>query len=339
MVWTPETSTVNQHLQFGLEATPGTSVAANKLLQCFDIVYGPIADVAQFTPTGRKYPSTVIENSESVEASWDGILDYNGIVYALSGVAGAATIGAHLASSTAKDWTFDLPLTGSVQPQTYTVEQGDTNGNGTYNHKCAYNLFSEFSYKGDRKSGITNSGKIIAQPMTNGITLTSSPTAIALQPSAGKHFNFYLDSTFAGLGTTQLLKVLGVDFSFTNVYNPFYPLNRANLGWTAHVDTKPVTTIRLLIENDSTSVAQLTALQNSTTQFMQINGQGLQIASDGPGAIYAAFKHNLAVKVSKPNPFQDKDGVFAQEWEFTIVEDSASGLAQQFVITNLLTAL
>ncbi len=47
----------------------------------------------------------------------------------------------------------------------------------------------------------------------------------------------------------------------------------------------------------------------------------------------------MAVKVSKPSPFSDKEGVFAEEWEFTIVEDAAWGAAQKFLITTLLTAL
>src|SRR4249920_1828664 len=131
MPWTPERSTINQTLQFGLEATPGTNVAATKLIQCFQIVLGAMADVAPFEATGRKYPTIVIENSEWVEGTLAGEFDYNGIVYALSGVCGAATsIVAHGASATAKDWLFVPPLTGSVQPQTYTIEQGENNAFG-----------------------------------------------------------------------------------------------------------------------------------------------------------------------------------------------------------------
>src|SRR5260221_407697 len=91
MPFTPKRSTVNQVLQFGLESTPGTNVPANKLLQCFDIWLGPMADVAPYTPTGRKYVAIAIENSEWVEGTLGGVLDYNGVVYALSGVCGAAT--------------------------------------------------------------------------------------------------------------------------------------------------------------------------------------------------------------------------------------------------------
>src|SRR6266705_4098766 len=112
MTFTPERSTINQTLQFGLGSTPGVNVAANKSIQCFAITFGPMDDTNEFSATGRKYPSIVIENSEWVEGTLTGDLDYNGIVYALSGVCGAATsIAAHGASATAKDWTFIPPLT------------------------------------------------------------------------------------------------------------------------------------------------------------------------------------------------------------------------------------
>jgi hypothetical protein len=433
MVWTAERSTINQTLQFGLETTPGTNVAANKSIQCFAVTFGPMADVNEFSATGRKYPSILIENGEWVEGTMTGELDYNGIVYALSGVCGAATsIAAAGGSATAKLWTFVPPLTGSVQPQTYTVEQGENNafGNAIYNHKVNYMLISELSYKGDRKTGFNVSGKVLAQALQRAITMTATPTAVALQPSAGKHFNIYLDPTFGALGTTQLLKVLNIDYAFTGLYGMFFPLNRANIGWAAHVDLNPGCIIKLLLEADATGMTPLTYLQAGTTMFLDVKGVGpivdnLQIVTIGGGATggtftlsykgqttalitysaaltsatvntafqllttvstnctvtgsaggpytftfsgplvgdmspvgvtnvaltggtptvasvataYATFEHQMAVKVSKPNPFSDKDGVFAEEWEFTIVEDAGWGAAQKFLITTLLTAL
>src|SRR5258706_9764982 len=150
MTFAPENQAINQRLQFGLEATPGTNVPANKLLQALDLTLGPMADVAEFYPTGRKYESIAIENAEWSEGTIaDSPLDYNNVGYLISGVAGAPTIGAHGSSSTAKDWTWTPPLTGSVQPQTYTIEQGDT---ATRAHKVNYGLISEFAYKGDKKT-------------------------------------------------------------------------------------------------------------------------------------------------------------------------------------------
>lgn len=432
MAFTPQRSTINQTLQFGLESTPGVNVAAGKLIQCFAMVLGSMAPVTEFSATGRKYPSIVIENSEWVEGTLTGELDYNGIVYALSGISGAANITAHGGSATAKDWTFTPPLTGSIQPQTFTIEQGENNtyGNAIWNHKVNYGLISELGYKGDRQTGFSLSGKVLAQQLQRAITMTSTPSAVALQPSAGKHFNVYLDATSAGLGTTQVANVLSVDFLSSNLYGMFFPLNRANLGWTSHVDLKPSNVIKLLLEADAFGMTQFSYLQAGTTQFLRFVGQGaiidnLQTVTIAGGATggtfslsykgqttapitysaaltsatvntafqllstvstnctvtgsaggpyiftfsgplvgdmsavtinnisltggtptftsaaqaYATFQHDMAVKVAKPNPFQDQAGVYAIQYDFTIVEDATWAAAQKFTVTTLLTAL
>ena len=427
MVWAQERSTVNQHLQWGAEVTPGLNVAGSKLLQCFSLDFAPMADVKMYTPTGRKYASTQVEDSEWVELTLGGSFDYNGLIYALSGACGIVSPAAHGASSIAKDWIFNPPLTGSTQPQTYTIEQGDTS---TRAHKINYGVISELAYKGDRKAGFSLSGKMLGQPLQDGITMTSTPTAIALAPASGKHSNIYLDSTSGGLGTTQLLKVLSVDFTFGNIVGPFFPLNRANIGYTAHVDLKPTCTFKMLMEADSVGMTELAYLQSGTTQFLRVGWQGaiidnLQTVTIGGGATggtftlsykgqttapitysaaltsttvntafqllstvganctvsgsaggpyvftfsgplasdmspvgvtnvslsggtptvasvaqaYNAINHDMAVKVSKPSPFSDKEGVFAEEWEFTIVEDATWGHAHLWTVTNLLTAL
>src|SRR5438105_774904 len=112
MAWTQEVTGINQRLQFGLEATPGTNVAATKLLQALDLTMGPMADVSEFFPTGRKYASIAIENAEWAEGTFaDAPLDYNNVCYLLSGVAGAPNIAAHGASTVAKDFTWTPPLT------------------------------------------------------------------------------------------------------------------------------------------------------------------------------------------------------------------------------------
>lgn len=337
MTWTPEITTVNQRIQIGAEATSalGTAVAASKILECFDWTIGIDGDVLFYRPTGRKYASTQEQNTEYTTGTLAGEMDYNGVIYPLGGVMGSVTSVAHLASTTAKDWIFSPPLTGSVVPQTYTLQQGDS----TRARQVAYLLFQQFGYKAERKTGMQISGKWMAQPLTDNATLTTNPTTIAIAPIVGKQINVYLDPTSAALGTTQLNKVLAIDYTFDSVYNPFFPLNRSNLGWTAHVDMPPTCTIKLLMEADTAGMAPLSYLEAGTTYFLRVSCQGAQIASDGPGAIYNTFQHDMAIKFNKPSPFQDKDGVFALEWQCQIVEDPTWAKSQTITVTNLLTAL
>lgn len=338
MTWTAERTTVNQRIQIGPEATTalGTPVAAGKLLECFDWQFGINGDIAQYTPTGHKYVNVQEENTEWVDITVGGDLDYNGAIYLLNSAMGATSPTSHGGSSTAKDWVFTPPTNGSIVPQTYSIQQGDS----VHAHSVAYGLITEFGYKGLRKGPFTVSAKGIAQPISDGISLTSNPTAVALAPTVAKQWNVYLDTTSSGLGTTQLTRVLSVDYLMTNIYGPLWVLNRSTVGWTAHVDLMPKTTIKLKLEADANGMALLSYLQSGTTYYLRVQAQGNQIASDGPGAVSNTLTHDMAVKIGKPTGvFADDQGVFALEWELTIVEDPTWGKAQTITVTNLLTSL
>lgn len=339
MAWQAERQTVNQRVQIGAESTSalGTPVAASKLLTCFDWTFAINADIAQYTATGHKYVSVQEQNTEWVDLTASGDLDHNGATYLLASAMGSVSPVAHGASSTAKDWIFTPPIYGSVVPQTYTLQQGDT----VRAHQTAYSIFSEFGYKGTRKGPFTVSAKGFAQAITDAVTLTSTPTAVALAPTVAKQFNVYLDTTSAGLGTTQLTRVLSVDYSMSNIYGPLYVLNRTNTSWTAHVDLMPKTSLKLKLEADANGMTFLSYLQSGTTYYLRVEAVGAQIASDGPGNINNTFRHDMAVKIGKPSAFADDQGVFAIEWELVIVEDPSwsTGTAQKFTLTNLLTAL
>ena len=163
--------TVNQKVQVGAESTSalGTPVAASKLLECFDWTLGISADVVYFTPTGRKYASASAENMEWMDGSLSGWLDYNGLIYVLGGAYGAVSAVAHGSSATAKDWVYSPPVTGSLTPQTLTIQQGDS----VRAHQTSYGLFTSFGYKINRKDA-TCDAKFIGQPISDGITMSPS---------------------------------------------------------------------------------------------------------------------------------------------------------------------
>lgn len=271
---------------------------------------------------------------EWTTASLSGTFDYNAVIYPLSGAMGSIAPVAHLSSTTAKDWIYSPPLSGSVEPQTYTVQQGDS----VRAHQIAYGLFTDWGYKGTRKE-FTTSAKMIGQKITDGATLTSSPTAIALTPVVANQVSVYLDPTQGAFGTTQLTRVLSIDFDMSNIYAPLWVLNRSTPSWTAHVDTLPKSSGKLKVEADANGMALLSYLQSGATYYLQVDAQGAQIASDGPGAIVNEVKHQMAIKFGKPSTFSDDSGVFAIEWEFELVEDSTWGHSQILTVTNLLTAL
>jgi hypothetical protein len=430
MTWQARVQTVNQQVQIGAESTSalGTAVACGKLLKCFTWNIGIDAGVSFFGSTGHKYEETQEEDWEQTLFDVSGNMDFNGILYILAGVMGSVSPATHGSSTTAKDWVFTPPITGSIVPQTYSIQQGDSIRARSF----PYGLFNSYNFKGTRKTPFTVTAKGFGQALTDGITLTSSPTSIALAPTTGKFFNVYLDTTSAGLGTTLLTGCYSVDYMFDAIYDPFYPLNRANASFTGHVDVKPKTNLKIILEVDSVGLAtmQTTYLQNGATAYIRINATGKIIdnsylvtlgtqssgnftltyksqttsniaynassatvqtalaalssipsgavaVSGSAGGPYTAtfsgalatdssaltgtfsglttpgnasiasavvsnvYQHDMACKVGKPSTFKNEQGVYAAEWELTVIEDPAwaSGQAQTVTVTNLITGL
>ena len=329
---------VNQKIQIAAETTPGTSVPATKLLEMFDFTGGIDADVKEFAPTGFKYATEQVEEKEWSSWAMTGNMDFSGLVYPISSVFGPASIVAHLASATAKDWKFTPPSTGATSPTTYTIQQGDA----VRAHSTSYSLFTDWGYKIDRGGGLFDTtGTLISQALQDGITMTASPTAIALSPMTSKMVNIYLDTTSAGLGTTQFPGIpLTFEYILGAAFNVYWSIDRSKNSWTKHVDLRPKSTIKLLVEADANGMALLGYLQSQTTYYMRVDALGTAaIASDGPGNIYNELQHDMAIKFAAPQKFVDSQGLFAIEFAGTVVHDPTWNAAQKLTLTNLLTAL
>ncbi len=128
-------ATINVKTQVGVESIAGTAVAANKVLQAFDFKTGIKPAITMIAASGRKYPASQEENKEWMAGTLTGSMDFNHLPYLLSSAWGIITPAAHGASTTAKDWIGTPPVTGSVTPQTYTFEQGETATRGLRVHQ------------------------------------------------------------------------------------------------------------------------------------------------------------------------------------------------------------
>ncbi len=422
----PDRVSLNQRVQFGVETTSGTSVPANKLLSCFNIVMGVKPGITTYRGTGRRFPSVQEENTEYTEIPISGNLDYQGLSYLVSGPWGAATITTPTNGVNARAWAWTPPVSGAITPKTFTIEQGD---GVVRSQKVNYGLVTGFSYKVTRHD-TSCAGTAIAQQLQDGITMTASPTTVALSPVAGKHINLYVDTTSTGLGTTLYTRAFSIDYQYGNGFGPFWPLNRANLSFGGVADLPPACMVKLLLEADSVGMALLPHLQvgdflyprldalgpvidntqtvtlgtqssgtftltykgqttativyNAASGAVQTALQALStigagnatvagsaggpytvtfagaLATDttvltGSGAalttpanfiitqtqVYFAMQHDMAIKLTNITPFQDIEGIYAVEFEGTIMEDGAwgSGQAQKMTLTNQLTAL
>src|SRR6185437_5317590 len=106
---------VNQLVQLGAEAIPGTAVAAAKLLTAFEWTFGLKPTTKQFTGTGRKYPSASEILTEMSQGKATGQGDFNQLIYIVASVYGK-----------------DSPLTVPAAPVPTTASSGGTILAGVY---------------------------------------------------------------------------------------------------------------------------------------------------------------------------------------------------------------
>ena len=231
MTWTEERITVNQHLQIGAESTQRTRhkrIRLAKELLCFEAVYQPKGDTVFYRGTGRKYPSEQEQNTEWMEATWGGVLDFNGLIYPLACDHGQCRTGsARRAIGNGKG--LDI-LTTSHRLDCATAPTRWSKVTPPMRKRVPTISSLTLATPITRKD-VKMTAKTISQVIQLGITLTITPTVVSLLPIPAKLFNIYLDTTSGGLGTTKLTKVLQLQFQMSTAYAPFWPINAANASY------------------------------------------------------------------------------------------------------------
>lgn len=326
-----ELATVRQTVQVGVESTAGSAVAANKKWQVYTVTPAIQAEVSTFRPSGGKFITSGALGKESIEARIEGPLDYEHIVYLLSSVM-SYTAPSQQGTTTAYQWTHTIAQAAEDTVKTYTVEIGDSSRAG----KFTYGLVREMTITLSREEA-TVAATMVGQAWQDGITMTSSPTAIPVKRVLPTQVDVFLDTTSSGIGTTKLTRAFRAELTLGERYGLVWPLNSAVNGFAAHVETPIEATLALRVAADGSGMVPLTYLRSGDPLYVRIKATGPTIQS-----IYTySFQIDMAGIVSEVGAFEDEDGVYAIEWTLTTAYDSAwsGGTAVQVTVVNTRNAL
>jgi hypothetical protein len=222
---------VNRQLQIGVESTSGTAVPANKLLPSITMALDPVFNATKYKGTGRRFNSLVVpDGQEAVTGALAGAVTFTELIYPASMAWGAAAITTPAGGVNAKQWVWNVPLTGRVNPKSMTIEQGDSDDS----ERAAYGILTDLGLDLSR-AGTALSGALLAQAIEKYSALsggswtgmTASPTAIALSPVLPKRWDVYADNIYTALGTTKLTRCFKANFAYGGAFIPFYPMNSA----------------------------------------------------------------------------------------------------------------
>ncbi len=328
----PERSALTQTTQVGVETTPGTAVAASKLLQSLGFNASPQPEVDVFRPAGNKFPTVSALGRDWTSFSVEGQPTYGELIYPLSSVltAGVVTTPDATNSPALRQWTFLPSSLNEDAPKTFTFEQGSS----VRAHRAAYGIFTEFTMSFSRES-IELGGSVMARALQDGITLTANPTAIPLVPILPSQLSVYLDATSGGLGTTKLLRVLSGVLSITNRYGPLWVVDEAQVSYVTHIELEPVVNLALMVEADAQGMGLLGDLRAGTTRFVRLEANGPVSGA----TLRQRLRVDVAVKVTEPDDFSDEDGVYAIEFTSRSFHDAGWSRALQVELRNETAAL
>ncbi|MEN3331454.1 MAG: hypothetical protein V7641_819 [Blastocatellia bacterium] len=319
-------------VQFGVETTPGTGVAASKLLDTFEMTVEAQGDSTLYKPLGQKFVTTqVAPGKRMVQASFNAPATYTQMVYPLSSVFRTATITTPGGGTNSRKWLFDVTANSADTWKTFTIEQGDTDRAQKFAYGHCNDLKIEFS-----KQEIKISGTFMGQEIADDITMTGSPTTIAIVPITPQSVTVKLADTQAGLtGASALAIDVAASFSIGNRFKPQHRLD-GTTTFSSIVEQAPDCALSLVLDADDTGYGgPLAKLTSGAQQFVRISATGATIEA----AIPYTFNLDFCGAVKSYPKSGDSEGALTAEWEFAAFKDATWGKAVELYLINTLTAL
>lgn len=196
----PDRAVVHEVVQIGVEAlaTPGTAVAATKLLQAMEIDIRPAAEIDVYGPMGQKYPTVSILNKEWAEGDIRGKPTYTEMVYPLASVLTDPVISTPGGGTLTRDWDFSPSSSAPDSFRTFTVEKGVPRAANA--ERASHGLVRSFGVSFSRNGGVDMNGSLIAQRQTLDVPLSTNEVqqvAITGGPTGGTFTLTYAGQTTA----------------------------------------------------------------------------------------------------------------------------------------------
>lgn len=290
-------------VQYGLEGTHGTAVAADTRLMAWCTmpesdreVIIPGAGIGQRVPglLSAAYVRRVLAEGIRLETPGESGAYYQ-IFPLLFSLAIKGSISPSEQNSGEGDylWTFADPLTGSETVDTMTLEMGDGTG-ANEGYEMAYCAISELEIAGNADSGeVTANATLFGDEVarTQLTDVGTMPTATAV---IGKLARVYVDDTWAGLGSNELENAL-LDFTLS-ISTGVHPKLRGSSQRTidSHDQGEMEVTLTLGLERGASGVATEEAYYRATT----VTSRFVRLEIDSGIAIGSGDNHKLTLDIA-----------------------------------------
>ena len=252
-----EKASIFQGAQIGVEATPGTAVAANKKLMTMSIKPGHRGESKVVRPSGYKYATASYPLKEWGAFSVDGDMTFNEMVYLLAGLLDHEPPTQQGATGAYK-WLFSSLTSEGDDTKSFTIEQGDENSAWRLVGARYTGVTLNFS-----RTGVTIQGDGIGAKFEENVTLTPDPTELEPIMVLPTQLKLYVADTRAALADAQALKrSFSLEWSLTNKFGLAWPLGADPFA----VEGEPNNTAKVRLATDTFGMSFITDLRVAKTK-------------------------------------------------------------------------
>lgn len=344
-----------RRIQFGLETTPGTGVAATARMRWNG---GTLDDAREhefpeelvgfYDGTDRQYTKLVSGALDIAETP----LTPDQLPYLFAaGLGGPVTGAADGTGSTGFRYATTIPFNPASPPtnRAYTVEGGDNNEV----ERLTYGKVTKIVLKGSQKAACTMSGAMIGQQVAllgGGFAAT---TLVDTNDLIFAGSRLYLDAVGGTIGTTQVQEqLLGFEITIEPMWVPKQTGEGApdNPIWSFVVYTGCKITGKLTLENGTSSTTGIVNGTNGirswfrarTPRLMRLDVLGQSYATAGTGTLLTGrrgVRLDLPIRFTKVPPLEDVDGNATVTVEFESRYNSTFGGRGTITVANETSAL
>jgi hypothetical protein len=282
---------VHRILQIGKETTFGSAAAANRQIFSADCDIDPNIPVTKVMGQGRSSPVGVVIAKEFTKVGLKGEAAFDDMLYIWDCSLKAAAITTPGGATNTRRWTY-TPATTSIDTiNSLTVQYGDGTINASEVAGVQFDSI-ELDFKPDKTISFKADG--YGKSITDGATMTGSPTAVTLRTMSPRNIDVYLNDDFGDIGTTQI-KPAEMKFQLKDRFTPFFALNSSDTSFEANVIKSLSPTAQIVVPHDSDSNAYMTALKEGVPYYLSIVVTGALIE----GAFYYTMTINMPVHFEK----------------------------------------
>jgi hypothetical protein len=236
-----------------------------------------------------------------------------------------------------KTWTFASLYTADPILDSFTLRKRVTDGTTTWDEVLAYVLCESFKLSGAIGEAVKFDATLFSRPLDTSLVLSGAAVpAVNFVSSADT--KVFIDDTFAGLGTTQLLgDIIGWEFNLEAQYQAkMFQDGRADRSFSSHGLKRQKYSATLQCEYNAPTHAERSKAALRTVRHVRIVNTGAVLgASNYQIQIDFAARHATAM----PDADGERDGNDTITLPLISAFDTTNLIGCKFTIVNALAAL